>query len=71
MKVVQRVRFQALPNSRHHPRSYWIWGLATVPLLALLLSVRIGIEEKTLRMGLEGYDDYARRARWRLVPLIW
>jgi protein-S-isoprenylcysteine O-methyltransferase Ste14 len=47
------------------------WGLATAPLLALLLGVRIGIEEKTLRMGHEGYDDYARRVRWRLVPLIW
>lgn len=47
------------------------WGLATVPILALLLGIRIGIEEKALRMGLEGYDDYARRMRWRLVPLIW
>jgi len=47
------------------------WGLATVPILALLLGIRIGIEEKTLRMGLEGYDDYARRVRWRLIPLIW
>ena len=47
------------------------WGLAMVPILALLLVIRIGIEEKTLRMGLEGYDDYARRVRWRLIPLIW
>lgn len=47
------------------------WGLGLVPLLAFLLVIRIGIEEKTLRMGLEGYDDYARRVRWRLVPLIW
>ena len=47
------------------------WGLTTVPILALLLAIRIGIEEKTLRMGLEGYDDYARRVRWRLVPRIW
>jgi protein-S-isoprenylcysteine O-methyltransferase Ste14 len=47
------------------------WGLATVPILALLLAIRIGIEEKTLRMGVEGYDDYARRVRWRLIPLIW
>lgn len=46
------------------------WGLAMVPILAFLLVTRIGIEEKTLRMGLEGYDDYARRVRWRLVPLI-
>jgi protein-S-isoprenylcysteine O-methyltransferase Ste14 len=47
------------------------WGLATVPIFALLLGIRIGIEEKVLRMGLEGYDDYARRVRWRLLPLIW
>ena len=47
------------------------WGLATVPLLALLFGIRIGIEEKALRMGLEGYDDYVRRVRWRLIPLIW
>lgn len=47
------------------------WGLATVPLLASLLAIRIGIEEQTLRMGLDGYDDYARQVRWRLIPLIW
>jgi protein-S-isoprenylcysteine O-methyltransferase Ste14 len=47
------------------------WGLAIVPIFAFLLGIRIGIEEKTLRLGLEGYDDYARRVRWRLIPLIW
>jgi protein-S-isoprenylcysteine O-methyltransferase Ste14 len=47
------------------------WGLAMVPILASLLVVRIGIEEKTLRSGLAGYDDYAGRVRWRLVPLVW
>ncbi len=47
------------------------WGLATVPVFAILLGIRIGIEEKTLRMCLDGYDDYARRVRWRLIPLVW
>ena len=47
------------------------WGLVTIPVLALLLGVRIGVEEQTLRKGLAGYDDYAHRVRWRLVPLIW
>jgi protein-S-isoprenylcysteine O-methyltransferase Ste14 len=47
------------------------WGLAAIPILALLIAIRIGIEEKALRVGLDGYDDYARRVRWRLVPLIW
>jgi len=47
------------------------WGLATIPILALLFGIRIGIEEQTLRTGLDGYHEYARRVRWRLVPLIW
>jgi protein-S-isoprenylcysteine O-methyltransferase Ste14 len=47
------------------------WGLALVPIIAALLVVRIGIEEQTLRLGLAGYDDYARRVRWRLVPFVW
>jgi protein-S-isoprenylcysteine O-methyltransferase Ste14 len=47
------------------------WGLATVPLIALLLGVRIDIEEKALSAGLDGYDAYAQRVRWRLVPLVW
>ena len=47
------------------------WGLVTVPILTLLLGIRIGIEEQALRSGLEGYDDYARRVPWRLIPLVW
>jgi protein-S-isoprenylcysteine O-methyltransferase Ste14 len=47
------------------------WGLGAVLILALLFGIRIGIEEKTLRTGLEGYDDYARQVRWRLIPFIW
>lgn len=47
------------------------WGLLTIPLFALLMGIRIGIEERTLRADLAGYDDYARRVRRRLLPLIW
>jgi len=47
------------------------WGLVMVLALAVLLGIRIGIEEKTLRTGLQGYDDYARRVRYRLIPLVW
>ena len=47
------------------------WGLVTVPILALLFGIRIGVEEQTLRTGLNGYDDYARRVRSRLIPFIW
>lgn len=47
------------------------WGLVTIPCLTLLLGVRIGVEEQTLRTGLDGYADYVRRVRWRLLPFIW
>jgi len=47
------------------------WGLAMVPLFAVLLMIRIGIEERTLRAALPGYDAYAARVRYRLIPLLW
>jgi Phospholipid methyltransferase len=47
------------------------WGLATVPLVAIAFAIRIRVEEKALREGLQGYGDYARRVRWRLIPFIW
>ena len=47
------------------------WGLIMSPLLALLFAIRITIEERTLRAGLEGYDDYTSRVRYRLLPGVW
>jgi protein-S-isoprenylcysteine O-methyltransferase Ste14 len=47
------------------------WGLAALPLFIGLFAIRIGIEEKTLRTALRGYDDYAARVRYRIIPLIW
>jgi protein-S-isoprenylcysteine O-methyltransferase Ste14 len=47
------------------------WGLVAVPVLAILLALRIGIEEKALRAGLAGYDDYAQQVPYRLIPYVW
>jgi len=46
-------------------------GLLILPLLLGALSVRIFIEEATLRKGLPGYGEYTRRVRYRLVPGAW
>jgi protein-S-isoprenylcysteine O-methyltransferase Ste14 len=48
----------------------WL-GLAVVPLFIALLLLRIPIEERMLRKNLEGYDEYAARVRYRLVPGVW
>ncbi|OHV68150.1 isoprenylcysteine carboxyl methyltransferase [Mesorhizobium sp. LCM 4577] len=47
------------------------WGLAAVLAFILLLALRTFIEEKTLRTGLQGYDDYAARVRYKLIPMVW
>ncbi|MFV1365640.1 isoprenylcysteine carboxylmethyltransferase family protein [Mycolicibacterium elephantis] len=47
------------------------WGLlAVLPGLATLV-LRIQDEEKLLREELDGYREYAHKARYRLVPLVW
>jgi protein-S-isoprenylcysteine O-methyltransferase Ste14 len=47
------------------------WGLAFTIAFILLLCIRIPLEEKVLRAALQGYDEYAARVRYRLIPLVW
>ena len=47
------------------------WGLAVSFILILLFCVRILLEEKALRTGLEGYEAYTAQVRYRLIPGIW
>jgi protein-S-isoprenylcysteine O-methyltransferase Ste14 len=46
---------------------------ALIPMAALpvLLGYRIVNEEKVLRAGLAGYEEYMERVRYRLVPFLW
>jgi protein-S-isoprenylcysteine O-methyltransferase Ste14 len=48
----------------------WI-GLAVVLPFAMVLSRRIGIEERTLREAFPDYADYAARVHYRLIPGVW
>jgi protein-S-isoprenylcysteine O-methyltransferase Ste14 len=47
------------------------WGLAALPLMGAGLHLRTLGEERMLRTELVGYEDYARRVRWRYAPGIW
>ena len=40
-------------------------------LNTLLVILRTSLEDHTLQAELDGYGDYARRVRWRLLPGIW
>jgi len=47
------------------------YGLLASIILGACLNVRTIMEEKTLMHELEGYPEYARRVRYRLIPFIW
>jgi protein-S-isoprenylcysteine O-methyltransferase Ste14 len=47
------------------------WGLVASAALVALVAVRATLEERVLRAELEGYDVYARRVRYRLLPYLW
>jgi protein-S-isoprenylcysteine O-methyltransferase Ste14 len=47
------------------------WGVVAVPLLVAGMTLRAVGEERMLRRELSGYDEYARRVRFRLLPGIW
>jgi len=49
--------------------SYWALVPAVVSTSAIVL--RTMLEDSTLRRELDGYTDYARRVRYRLLPAIW
>jgi protein-S-isoprenylcysteine O-methyltransferase Ste14 len=46
-------------------------GLTLTPLLIGAVAWRIVREERTLRAELLGYDEYAARVRYRLIPYLW
>ncbi len=47
------------------------WSLLLVPLFLPILYFRIANEEKVLARDLQGYTEYMRKVRYRLLPHIW
>lgn len=47
--------------------------LTTLPVLlaVLAIGVRTVLEDRTLHAELAGYEEYATRVRFRLVPGVW
>ena len=47
------------------------WALICfAPYIAVII-VRIINEEKVLEKGLEGYTEYKKRVKYRILPFIW
>lgn len=47
------------------------FSFAVMLLYLPIIVKRIRNEEKVLAEGLEGYRDYMKKVRWRLLPFIW
>ena len=48
-----------------------VWALVLAVAIILLLIWRTAREDQTLRQELPGYEEYAARTRYRLLPGVW
>jgi protein-S-isoprenylcysteine O-methyltransferase Ste14 len=48
-----------------------LWALVPAAFLAGVIVVRTALEDRKLRRDLEGYEEYTRQVRHRLVPWVW
>jgi protein-S-isoprenylcysteine O-methyltransferase Ste14 len=48
-----------------------LWGLVPAGITLLLMVVRTALEDRTLQQELDGYQEYAQRVRYRLLPGVW
>ena len=48
-----------------------VWALAVSVILSLLFIWRTAHEDQALRRELPGYEDFAARTRYRLLPGVW
>jgi len=48
-----------------------LWALALTAVMAGLMIWRTSREDQTLRQELAGYEEYASRTRYRLLPGLW
>lgn len=48
-----------------------LYALPASALSVMLLVIRTALEDATLKAELEGYIDYSKKVRFRLLPFIW
>ena len=48
-----------------------LWGLVLFALYPVIIAIRIMDEEKLLCAELEGYEEYKKKVKYRLLPFIW
>jgi protein-S-isoprenylcysteine O-methyltransferase Ste14 len=47
------------------------WAFIPAVIAIVIIFIRTSLEDRTLHEKLDGYSEYARRVRYRLIPSIW
>jgi protein-S-isoprenylcysteine O-methyltransferase Ste14 len=47
------------------------WAYLPVAAIFLVIVIRTALEDRVLRRELAGYQEYAKKVRWRLFPGLW
>ena len=47
-----------------------LWGLVPIALYPPVIIYRLLDEEKFLRQSLEGYEEYCKKVKYRLLPFL-
>jgi protein-S-isoprenylcysteine O-methyltransferase Ste14 len=47
------------------------WGFVLSGILAIIIVIRTALEDRTLQNELPGYREYAKKVKYRLIPLVW
>jgi protein-S-isoprenylcysteine O-methyltransferase Ste14 len=61
--VIQSVGFPLLMGSQ--------WSIIPAGVLILLVLIRTCLEDRTLLKELNGYAEYAKKTKYRILPMIW
>lgn len=48
-----------------------LWGLIFSGITGILLIIRTALEDNTLKRELAGYNEYAEKVKYRLIPFLW
>ena len=48
-----------------------LWGFIPAGIISALLVLRTHLEDETLLVELEGYDQFSNQTKYRLIPSVW
>lgn len=48
-----------------------LWSILPTIIAVILLLIRTSLEDKTLINELDGYIEYTKKTRYKLIPLVW